>query len=81
MQSFREERMIAWLSKRESGKRFTLSPFLGHMIWKRKPLSFKRQELVPLRRYHVLGKRMFRERVENMGLLQMMTLRFKRFGA
>ena len=50
------------------------------MIWKRKQLSLKRQELVPLRKYHVLGKGMFRERVENMGLLQMMTLKFRRKG-
>lgn len=80
MESYREERRTAWLSKRGTEKRFTLSPFLGHMIWERKELSLKRQELAPLRKYHVLGKGMFREGVENI-ILQMMPLKFRRFGA
>ena len=43
------------------------------MVWERKELSLKRQELAPLRKYHVLGKGMFREAAENI-ILQMMPL-------
>lgn len=43
------------------------------MIWERKELSLKRQELAPLRKYHVLGKGMFREAAENI-ILQTMPL-------